>query len=75
QVSDAHIPLLIRAYAYRYGLPVVLSAGGVAYFADITGVVASSNQDVAVFETSPKNCYRLVTSRRRGLFCDASADF
>lgn len=75
QLSDAQIPLLIRAYAYLYGIPVVLSAGGVAYFADITGVVASSNQAVAVFETSPKNCYRLVTSRRRGLFCDASADF
>lgn len=75
QMSDPQIPLLIRAYAYLYGIPVVLSAGGVAYFADITGVIASSNQEVAVFETSPKNCYRLVTARRRGIFVDASADF
>lgn len=75
EVTDGIPPLLIRAYAYLYGIPVVLSAGGTAYFADITGVIACSNQDVAVFETSPKNCYRAVTSRRRGLFCDMSADY
>lgn len=74
-VSDGIPPLLIRAYAYLYGMPVVLCAGGSAFFADISGVMASSNQDVAVFETSPKNCYRKVTSRVRGLFCDSTADF
>ncbi|MCM1438651.1 MAG: hypothetical protein NC131_05500 [Roseburia sp.] len=75
EVSDQIPPLLIRAYAYLYGIPVVLCAGGTAYFADINGVLASSNQDIAVFETSPKNCYRLVTSRRRGLFSPEVEDF
>lgn len=75
EVSDGIPPLLIRAYAYLYGMPVVLCAGGAAYFADINGVLASSNQDIAVFETSPKNCYRLVTTRRRGLFTPQVEDF
>jgi len=74
-ITDGMPPLLIRAYAYLYGIPVVLCTGGSAYFADITGVIASSNQDVAVFETTPKNCYRLATTRRRGLFADDLADF
>ena len=75
KIADGIPPLLIRAYAYLYGIPVVLCAGGVAYFADITGVIASSNQEVAVFETAPKNCYRLVTSRRRGIFCAGDDDY
>lgn len=74
-VSDGIPPLLIRSYAYLYGMPVVLCAGGTAYFADINGVLASSNQEVAMFETSPKNCYRLVTTRRRGLFAPEVEDF
>lgn len=73
--SDGMPQVLIRAYAYLYGMPVVLCAGGSAYFADVNGVIASSNQDVAVFETSPKNCYRVVTTRRRGLYMDGYADF
>ena len=68
EITDGIAPLLIRAYAYLYGMPVVLCAGGSAYFADVTGVIASSNQEVATFETAPKNVYRVVTSRRRGLF-------
>lgn len=75
EVSDGIPPLLIRSYAYLYGMPVVLCAGGTAYFADINGVLASSNQEVAIFETSPKNCYRLVTTRRRGLFTPEVEDF
>ena len=75
EVSDGIPPLLIRSYAYLYGMPVVLCAGGTAYFADINGVLASSNQEVAMFETSPKNCYRLVTTRRRGLFAPEVEDF
>lgn len=75
EITDGMPPLLIRAYAYLYGVPFVLCGGGAAYFADITGVVACSNQEVSVFETSPKNCYRTVNTRRRGLFCDGSDDF
>lgn len=75
EVSDGIPPLLIRAYSYLYGIPFVLSAGGCAYFSDINGVVASSTQEVAVFETSPKNCYRTVATRRRGLFEGGSDDY
>ena len=75
EVADGIPPLLIRAYAYLYGIPVVLCAGGTAFFADVTGVVASSNQDVAVFETSARNCYRCVTCRRRGIFTAEADDF
>ena len=75
ELVDGMPPLIARTYAYLYGVPFVLCAGGCAYFADINGVMASSNQSVAVFETSPKNCYRVITSRRRGLFADGYADF
>jgi len=75
KAADGIAPLLIRSYAYLYGIPVVLCAGCTAFFADINGVIASSNQEVAAFETSPKNCYRVVTSRRRGLFCDGYEDY
>lgn len=74
-ISDGMPPQLIRSYAYLYGIPIVMSAGGAAFFADITGVIASSNREVSVFETSPKNCYRLVTSRRRGIFNGCSPDY
>lgn len=74
-VGDGMIPVLVRAYAYLYGIPVALCCTNAAYFADVTGVMACSNQDVAVFEASPKNCYRLVTSRRRGLLANTTNDF
>ncbi len=72
--SDGMTPLLIRSYAYVYGIPVVLSCGRVAFFSDVTGVLASSNCDVAVFETSPKNRYRTVTLRKRGLWGGGADD-
>lgn len=74
-LSDGMAPVLIRSYAYLYGMPFVMSVGKVAFFADITGVMASSNNDLAVFEASPKNCYRLVTARRRGVFDEGNPDF
>mgnify|MGYP006990133359 CR=1 FL=1 len=32
-------PLLIRAYSYLYGIPIVMTAGKTAYFADISAVI------------------------------------
>ena len=75
QLLDGMPPQIARTYAYLFGVPFVLCAGGCAYFADVNGVIASSNQPAAVFETNPKNCYRVVTSRLRGLFADGYADF
>lgn len=75
EVNDGMPPLLVRAYAYLYGLPAVMCAGKLSYFADITGEMASSNQKVTLFETCPRNCYRLVTTRRRGLWDDPPSDY
>ncbi len=74
-VTDGIPPLLIRAYAYLYGVPIVLCTAKMAYFADITGVAAGSNQSAAMFETTPRNCYRLVTRRRRGITDAEAADY
>ncbi|MGN0806738.1 MAG: hypothetical protein ACI4MC_06830 [Candidatus Coproplasma sp.] len=74
-LSDAMSPQLIRSYAYVYGVPIVMVAGSVAFFADITGVIATSNRPVSLFETTLKNCYRVVSPRRRGLFDECGADF
>lgn len=72
---DEMLPLLIRAYAYLYGVPVVLCAGGVAYFAEPAGGIASSNQPVTLFETNPQNSYRLISSRVRGISEEGRADY
>ena len=75
EVSDEMPPLLIRSYAYLYGVPIVMISSRAAYFADISGVIATSNQSVCTFETVPKNGYRLVTSRRRGLMVRDVGDY
>ena len=74
-VTDNVPPLLIRSYAYLYGAPVVLCADKTAYLADVDGTLACSNQKLTVFDVTPKNNYRVVTSRRKGLFFDEQADF
>lgn len=66
EIKDNLPPMLARAYAYLYGVPIVMCAGKRAYFADTTGAIASSSQKVALFEFDPQNSYRLVTTRRRG---------
>ena len=75
EVRDNLPPLLARAYAYLYGVPVVMCAGKRAYFADITGAIASSAQKYCLFEFDPQNRYRLVTTRRRGLADTVRADY
>ncbi len=74
-VTDNIPPLLIRSYAYLYGSPVALCTEKCAYLADIDGAIASSNRPLTSFEITPKNRYRVVTSRRKGLFCDEQTDF
>jgi predicted amidohydrolase len=75
EFKDALPPVLMRAYAYLYGVPIVANAGKVAYFADMSGAIASSSQKISVFETDAKNSYRIISSRRRGLFCDFAEDY
>ena len=69
------LPLLIRAYAYLYGVPVVMCAGGCAYFADIAGKIVCSPAPETVFSAQPKNSYRIVSTRERGKFSDRVADY
>lgn len=73
--ADSMPPLLIRAYAYLYGVPVVMCAGKCAYFADITGAIATSNQKITPFVADPKNCYRIISTRNRGLMNISFDDF
>lgn len=73
--TDSMPATLTRAYSYAYGVPSVTCAGKVAYFADVTGEMATSFQGINVFEHSPKNEYHLITQRRRGLFCRQVDDY
>jgi len=72
---DGAAPTVVRAYAYLYGMPYVLCAGGAAFFADSDGTLASSNKEFAAFEVLAKNRYRTVTHRRRGVFAEERQDY
>ncbi|MBD5632358.1 MAG: hypothetical protein HDP34_03935 [Clostridia bacterium] len=75
EVRDNLPPLLVRAYSYLYGVPIIMCAGKTAYFADISGAIATSTQKNALFEVSPQSRYHLVTVRRRGICADAREDY
>lgn len=72
---NAMYPLLIRAYAYLYGMPFVMCAGNCAYFADITGVITTSTSSATLFCAQPRNAYRIVTTRQRGALCEERTDY
>ncbi len=74
-IRDNIPPLLIRAYSYLYGVPVVMCAGKTAYFADVSGAVASSVQDVSLFEITGRNRYHIVTTRTRGISTEEKPDY
>ncbi len=75
EIKDGIPPLLIRAYSYLYGVPIVMCAGKTAHFADVTGAVATSVQDVSLFEISTRNRYHIVTTRTRGISADIKNDY
>lgn len=75
ELRDNVPPLIARAYAYLYGVPFVMCAGKRAYFADITGAIATSAQSAALFEISPQSRYHIVTTRTRGLNADVREDY
>jgi hypothetical protein len=68
-------PLLIRSYAYLFGVPFLLVAGKTAFFADITGCMAASPQEMSLFEAIPRNEYRVVNTRIKGLADFDSEDY
>lgn len=75
EIKDGVPPLLIRAYSYLYGVPVIMCAGRTAYFADISGAIATSTQNMSLFEISTENRYHIVTTRTRGISNDSRTDY
>lgn len=75
EVRDNLPPLLIRAYSYLFGVPIVMCAGKTAYFADISGAIATSTQKEALFEICPQSRYRVVTTRIKGISSDQREDY
>lgn len=75
EVRDNLPPLLIRAYSYLYGVPFIMCAGKTAYFADISGAIATSTQNYALFDVSPQSKYHVVTTRLKGLSADDRQDY
>ncbi len=68
-------PLLIRAYSYLYGIPIIMCAGSMAYFSEISGEIASSSQPYTLFEVDTGNRYHVITTRTRGAYSDYSEDY
>lgn len=75
QAKDGIPPLLARAYAYLYGVPVVMCAGRTAFFASSDGCLATSTRPVTLFETDGKKGCRLVTLRLKGAGEDGRIDY
>lgn len=75
EIRDGIPPLLIRSYSYLYGVPIIMCAGKTAYFADVSGAIATSTQGVSLFEISTQNRYHIVTTRTRGISNDLKSDF
>ena len=61
--------VLLRAYAYCYGVPIYFCAQGYCMIADVSGeiVFASPNSD-SITEFVPRKEYHLVETRRRGFY-------
>lgn len=67
--------MLIRAYSYLYGVPIVMCAGNMAYYSEITGDIASSSQPYSLFDIDPQSHYRIVTTRTKGMYGDFKEDY
>lgn len=75
ELKDNIPPMIIRTYAYLYGIPVIMCAGRSAFYADVTGELASSHQKTALFEVAPQNNYHLVTTRLKGISAEDRPDY
>lgn len=75
ELKDNIPPLIIRSYSYLYGIPIVMCAGNMAYFSEISGALASSSQPFSLFEVTPRNRYHLITTRTKGLYSDSREDY
>ena len=69
RVTDGGTQILLRAYAYLYGVPIALCGIGYCMIADVDGSVAfASPQSTDVFTLDIRKEYHLVEMRRRGVF-------
>lgn len=75
ELKDNIPPLLIRAYSYLYGVPIILCAGNTACYAEVSGEIATSVQPYALYDVSLRNRYRVVTTRIKGLCPDFKEDY
>lgn len=75
ELKDNIPPLLIRSYSYLYGVPIIMCAGNVSFFSETNGAIASSARPLSLFEVTPKNRYRVITTRTKGLAGDTKADY
>ena len=55
ELKDNVPPLLIRAYSYLYGVPVVMCAGNMAYFLNVSGPIAGSALQFSMIEITSQN--------------------
>lgn len=75
ELSTPVPPLLIRSYSYLYGVPIVMCAGNMSYFSEISGEIASSSQQYALFEIDTRSHYHVVTTRSKGMYHDQKNDY
>ena len=68
-VQDNAIGVVLRAYAYLYGIPILLCGVGYCMAVEADGAVAMATpQSPAVFMLENRKRYHLVETRRRGYF-------
>ena len=75
EVKNSLPALIIRAYSYLYGIPVIMCAGKTAFYSEVTGELATSSLPVSYFDVSPCPHYRKVVMRTKGLYNDFSEDY
>jgi hypothetical protein len=73
--KDAMLPHLMRTYAYLWGVPFVAVVGKSACFACLSGGMAISPLPQTLFEAVPRNEYRVITTRQRGLYEGTAEDY
>ena len=69
RLTDSLQSVLLRAYAYCYGVPIFFCGVGYAMIADVSGSIAFASPQSPVY-TNFENVkeYHLVETRRRGFF-------
>lgn len=67
--------LLIRAYSHLYGVPIVMCAGNMAYYSEISGELATSFQEFSLFDVEARPHYRVITTRAKGLYTEENEDY